>query len=463
MLFGDAGNVEAFIMSYEDSDLAQQYAAQLIFGSFPANGKLPVNASEYFPLGIGFSTKTTNNFKYTIPLESGLINDTLEIIDSIVFDGIDKQAFPGCQIFIAKNNKVVFNKTYGYHTYKNKEKVKVTDMYDLASITKVAASTLALMKLYEDSLIHVDSTLECYLPGLDSTNKEDIIIREMMAHQARLKDWIPFYSQTMKKGEYLPGYYSANMSSDYPVQVAKDLYMIPNYRDSILLKIAESKLRSKSKYKYSDLGYYYLQKIIDSVSGTTLDTFVYNKFYKPMGLASVCYLPLNKHSMKDVVPTEMDTYFRKQNIHGYVHDPGAAMIGGVAGHAGLFANTNDLARLMQMLLQKGQYNGVRYINEATIDEFTKPQFPTNENRRGIGFDKPQKAIGKGGGPTCNAASVNTFGHTGFTGTAVWVDPDHQLIYVFLSNRVYPDGENYKLIKMNIRTNIQKLIYNSIIK
>lgn len=452
---------QGLIMAYQDNDITQKYAAQLIFGSIAADGKLPVTVSKALVEGNGIKTLKTNRLKYTTPEMVGLNSKSLAKIDSIVYDAIKKQAMPGCQILVAKDSAVVFYKAYGHHTYEAKRPTDIFDIYDLASVTKVAATTQALM-LLNDS-IHLDSTLFDYIPILvDSTNKKNMVLKDILTHQAQFISWIPFYDKTITKGMYDKNIYSEYPTEDKNIQVADKLYILNSYKDTIYNIIGKSKLRSKKEYKYSDLGYYYMKAIIEKTTNQLLNKVIDSLLYTPMGMWTTGYLPLKKFGIDSIVPTEYDMLYRKQLIHGYVHDQGAAMLGGVGGHAGLFSNANDLAKWLQMLLQNGYYGNKKYLDSTVIKEYTTSPFTKNNNRRAIGFDKPLSVLNQTGGPTCNQASPLSFGHTGFTGTLVWADPKYDLIFIFLSNRVYPDAENYKLIKMDVRTKIQSIIYDAII-
>lgn len=452
-------NADAIIMSYEDNDLSQSLSAQLIFGAVAAGGKLPVTASSNFKYGMGITTKSLARFKYTLPEELGLSSFDFDQIDSIALDGIKEKAYPGCEILVAKAGKVIYQKSFGYHTYENKQAVSNSDLYDIASVTKIAASTAALMKLVEEKKINLDDRLCDHLPNLEGTNKENITIREMMTHQAGLLDWIPFWLHTMKKGQYIPGIYSTAQSDSFPTRVAENLFIRKNYTDTIYSEITTSRVKDAGKYKYSDLGYYYLKKIIEQKSGLPLNEYVTKHFYNSLGLPTMGYLPRERFPLTQIIPTEFDVKFRKQLIHGDVHDQGAAMMGGVGGHAGLFSNASDLAVMMQMYLQKGEYGGVRYLDTAVVSEFTRCQYCV-DNRRAVGFDKPETNSSKDS-PVCSCVSYLSFGHSGFTGTITWADPEKQLIYVFLSNRVYPDADVNKLVKLGTRTKIQQAIYNAV--
>jgi beta-glucosidase-like glycosyl hydrolase/CubicO group peptidase (beta-lactamase class C family) len=448
---------KAIVMSYEDSDYSQSYAAQLIFGGIAASGKLPVTASSLFPVGTGFQTKAIR-FKYTIPEDVGADSRKLDKIDSIALKGIKDHVYPGCQILVAKNGKVIYQKSFGYHTYENKIKVKNDDLYDIASITKIAASTISLMKLLDEKRVFLDEPLCYHLPMLEGSNKQNIILREMLTHQAGLRDWIPFWTKTVNKdGTYKEGIYNKTPNDFFYKRVANDLYINVNYEDTMYKQIIDSPLKESGKYLYSDLGYYFLKRIIEKETGEALNIYTKNTFYAPLGLSTMGYKPLAKFPLERIVPTEFDAKFRKQLIHGDVHDQGAAMLGGVGGHAGLFSDANDLAVIMQLFLNKGEYGGVRYLDSSTVSECTKCQY-CKDNRRAIGFDKPEMNPDKDS-PVCGCVSYLSFGHTGFTGTLAWADPSSQLVYIFLSNRVYPDADDNKLAKSGIRTKIQEVIYD----
>ena len=458
--FKNLDKMKGIIVSYNDSEISNTLSAQLIFGGIAAKGKLPVSVSNDFSEGTGVNTQRIR-LKYSIPEEVHANNNTLAQIDSIALDAIEKKAFPGCEILVAKDGIVFYQKSFGTHTYDKKREVKNNDIYDLASITKIAATTNALMKLYEEQKFDINNTLGDYLPYLDSTNKQNILIKDVLTHQAQLKSWIPFYWHTIdKKTKVLnDSIYSDKYSAEFPVKVCDNLFITKSYRDTMYADIVKSKLRDKKEYKYSDLGFYLFQDIVERLSGEKLDSFVSNNFYKPLGAITLGYKPLDRFDRDLIVPTEFDKVLRKQLVHGYVHDPGAAMIGGVAGHAGVFSNANDLAKLMQMLLQKGTYGGRKYFEKETIDLFTTAPFTKDDNRRGIGFDKPQMNYKKIG-PTCHCVSAKSFGHTGFTGTMTWIDPKTNILYVFLSNRINPDQENKKILKLDVRTKIQEVINNS---
>jgi len=452
---------ESIIIGHQDNRFSNEICAQIIMGGLDASGTLPVTANSNFPANTGIPIQNIQRFSYGLPEEVGLDRNTLNDIDSLVYFNINEKAIPGCQVLVAKDGKVVYNKSFGYHTYKKGHFVKNSDIYDLASVTKIAATTLSVMHLYDQGKMDIDYKLSWYLPYLTGSNKENMIIREVMAHQAGLKPWIPFYLYTKDDKKLRKDLYSRNLDENHTVKVAHKMYIDQKYKYTVYDSIIYSKLRKRFDYKYSDLGFYMLSQTIENLSNKPLDIYAEDAFYKPLGLQHLCFKPLYKFKLNEIIPTEKDDYFRNQLVHGYVHDPGAAMLGGVAGHAGLFGNANDLAVLMQMFLQNGYYGGYQYIKKQTVKEFTKQQFPLNDNRRGIGFDRPLEED-KEQGPTCESVSDDSYGHSGFTGTYTWTDPKYNLVYVFLSNRIHPTANNTKLIKMNTRTKIQQVIYDAIL-
>ncbi|MGD0711999.1 MAG: glycoside hydrolase family 3 N-terminal domain-containing protein [Bacteroidales bacterium] len=475
-MFRNTKNIDVVVMSYQNINIAEDLSAQMLFGGIPFKGKLPVTASPDFPLNSGLTTQSVNEktgqevlpvkdsfrLKYTSPRELNINDKDLAVIDSIAMKGIRNKAYPGCVVLAAKDGKVFYDKAFGYHTYENKAPTLVNDIFDMASVTKIEATTMAIMKLYDEGKLDIDKQLGDYLPILKGSNKEHIVIRDVLAHQARLKAWIPFYLETIKNGKVDTTIYHKVKSEKFPYRVADSLYIRKDYPDSIIQEIIKSPLNKKKEYLYSDMGFYLMMKIIERITGENFETYLQDNFYNPLGMSSTGFMPREKFKLSRIVPTEIDAIWRKQLVYGDVDDQGAAMMGGVCGHAGLFSDANDLATLMQMILQKGEYAGMRYFSDSTVEEFTKYQFPQNNNRRALGFDKPA-LFSKGSNPCCKSASDRSFGHSGFTGTYFWVDPKENLIYIFLSNRVYPDADNKKIIDMNIRTDIQQAIYNAIAK
>jgi beta-N-acetylhexosaminidase len=359
-------------------------------------------------------------------------------------------------------NKVVFSKAYGYTSYDSLLPMNSEMVFDMASVTKTTATTLAVMKLIDEKKLDLNKTLGDYLPWLKNTNKDTLTLRNVILHQAGMVSFIPFYRNVISKsGEPLPGYFQASKSANYSIVVAENMYMRNDYADTIKKIIVESKVTTQGeKYLYSDNDFILLGNIVEQVSGMNLDAYTRKNFYEPLGLKATGFLPLAHIAKNKIVPTEREKAFRQQLLQGHVHDPGAAMMGGIAGHAGLYSTAADLIKIYQMLLKNGSLNGKKYISAATIKSFTQYQ---TFSRRGYGFDKPEKDNATRNSPyPCKYASPTTFGHTGYTGTCVWADPTNELIYVFLSNRVNEmGGENTKLLDLNIRTRIHDALYQLI--
>ncbi|MFK7809320.1 MAG: glycoside hydrolase family 3 N-terminal domain-containing protein [Saprospiraceae bacterium] len=452
-------NVNTVLVAYSEDELSQDAAAQALFGVFPIRGKLPVTATSKSKFNQGKMTTATFRLGYAQPESVGLNERILELgIDSLAELAIKEKATPGCVVLVAKDGKVVFNKAYGHHTYSKRTRMEADHVFDLASITKIAATTVSIMKLHEEGRINVYQPISEYLPELKGTNKADLTIYDIMAHRAGLKGWIPFYEQTVTtKKKPSPAFYSKNRSSKFNTPVTERLFMLSSFEDDMRQQIRESELRASRDYKYSDLGFYMLADLVQRISGQSINDFVAMNFYNPMGLKDITYLPREKFGTTDIVPTEEDKYFRRQRIQGNVHDMGAAMLGGVSGHAGLFSTSTDLAAVMQMLLNDGYYGGRQYLQSSTVRTFINRH--ADCTRRGIGFDLKELNENKSQN-MCPEASINTFGHLGFTGTSTWADPDSNLIFVFLSNRTYPSMHNYKLNKIDIRPRMQSVAYKA---
>jgi beta-N-acetylhexosaminidase len=459
-LFPETEKANAVVLSYEWSSYTQEASAQLIFGGIPSLGKIPVSVSPRFKAGTGLATSPAIRLKYTIPEELGIDSRKLRSIDSLALKGIRNRAYPGCQVLVAKDGKVFYRKSFGYQTYANKQRIQNDDLYDLASVTKILSSTPSLMKLVGDKALSLDDSLGALLPEVKGSNKQGIVIRQMMAHQAGLEAWIPFWMHTVEKnGEYKKGIYSKVQTDSFPVRVADHLYIRRSWADTMFQEILRSPVSPPGKLKYSDLGYYFIKRIVEKKVNMTLDKYTDSVFYHRMGLPTMGYLPRKRFDSYRLIPTEYDVKFRKQQIQGDVHDQGAAMLGGVGGHAGLFSDANDVAVIMQMYLNEGVYGGERFLDSSTIRTFTTCQF-CPENRRGIGFDKPETDPRKES-PVCDCVSHFSFGHQGFTGTMTWADPLSGVVYVFLSNRVYPDADDNRLLKQGTRTAIMKVIKEAV--
>lgn len=468
VLFGSPYALEKFdgkdklIIAYNEDELTQDITAQAIFGASHFRGKLPVSVGKSFHFGDGELRETVEKLGYDIPENVGMSSDTLAMIDTIIQEMIEERAAPGCQILVAKDGKIVYDKAFGHFTYAKKRPVRKTDVYDVASVTKIMASTISMMKLQDEKKINIKDKVAQYIPQLDTTNKKDIVFEDMMAHHAKLIGWIPFYIKTVSENKRnpkpLPEYYSRKGSSDYAVPVADHLYLRTDYRDTIWSMIYGSKLREREGYRYSDLAFYLVHNAIKNVTDKGVDVYAKENFYEPLGLRKTTFNPHLTLNKETIVPSEEDIYFRRQRIQGYVHDMGSAMLGGVSGHAGLFSNSRELAVLMQMLLNKGQYGGKRYINEATVEKFTT-RYPQS-TRRGIGFDMKELNSNRSLNMS-EMASPSTFGHLGFTGISVFGDPENDLIFIFLSNRTYPRMENTKFIRNEYRPRVQSVVYRSL--
>ncbi|WP_340077559.1 glycoside hydrolase family 3 N-terminal domain-containing protein [Leptobacterium sp. I13] len=454
-------NIETVIVSYQNSKVAQEKSAQAIFGAIPFKGILPVSVNEELPVNLGTTTNSLSRLRYGIAESVGIDGTFLKYIDTIMERAIDSMILPGAQILIARKGKVIYDKNFGNTTYDSGEKIKSDHIYDLASLTKILATLPMVMKLEEAGKVSLQSPLKSFFPAAKGTNKEDIQLLEMLSHYGRFRPWIPYYLNTLDSITKKPSgiYYRKRADEFYTTKVTGNLYLRSDYKDTIVNRILESDLLGRKEYRYSDLPYYLLKEYVEREYKKPLDVLTQEYFYSSLGANNTTYKPLEKFPSNKIVPSEEDTYFRYQPIRGYVHDMGAAMQGGVGGHAGLFGNANDVAKIMQMYMQGGYYGGKRYFKTSTIDRFNTCYFCEYNNRRGVGFDKPQL---EEEGPTCGCVSMNSFGHSGFTGTYTWADPEKEIVYVFLSNRTYPTAENRKLITEGTRTVIQQIIYDAII-
>ena len=451
-------DIDHVVMCYEDDRLTQNIAAQAIFGAVGFKGRLPVTASGRSTFGMGIDTKSDLRIGYSVPERVGMSIDSIAEVDRIVYEIIQKKAAPGAQLLVAKDGKVVYQKEYGYHTYKKVRPVQRDHLYDLASVTKVTAATLAVMKLYEEGKLDLKAPISQYLHELEGSNKASMTLEQIMTHKAGLKAWMPFYQATLNAQKQPDDqYYRKERSADFNVKISDNLYLRSDYPDTIFQMIVDSDLRKNRNYKYSDLGFYLIARMVQRLTGRTLDTYVRENFFDPLHMSRTTYNPLERVRKDEIVPTEVDNYYRHCDLQGFVHDMGAAMVCGVSGHAGLFSNTSDLIKIYQMLLNQGYYGGRQYLKEETINVFTDRA--NGSTRRALGFDMKELRKDK----SCNISpycSDNTFGHYGFTGTCVWVDPDYNLIYIFLSNRTYPTMDNNLLNKEEYRSKIQSAIYRS---
>lgn len=457
-ILGNFSTAKNVIVSYEDLEMNNQLAAQLLFGAITTKGKMPVTVNSTFPLGIGEETDLLNRFSYVFPEEKKIASLPLQSIDTIVLDAIQKRAFPGAQVLVVKDGNVIYQKSFGYQTYDSAIAVKNYHLYDVASLTKVLATTIAIMKLYDDHKIKLDAHLVDYLPEVKGTNKEKLLLSDILLHQAGLVPFMPFYKNTLVNGKLQELLYSNQQDSIYIIPVAQQLYLHKDYAPVLWQQILDTEVKKPGDYVYSDIGFILLRKVVEQQAQMPFEKYIEQQIYKPLNLSSLTFNPLQKTNPDWIVPTEHDTIFRNQLLHGTVHDQTAAMLGGISGHAGLFGNANDVAIVMQLLLNGGAYGNKRILKQSTVELFTKKH--AKNNRRGYGFDKPETDLKKAS-PVSKAVSPLAFGHTGFTGTCAWADPKNGTVYVFLSNRVHPTAENKKLVEMNIRTRIQDVIYEAV--
>jgi len=459
VLFGSGKNLAGLdritapiVWCGRQTPVAAMYTAQIIFGGIAASQRLNATYSTKYKAGIGFST-TKTRLQYTVPEDAGINADNLLPIDDIVHDAISLHATPGCVVFVAKDGKVIFNKAYGYHTYDHNYPDQITDIFDLASVTKISATTMEVMRLTEQGKLSLDSTVGSYLAKARNTNKNDIKVKELMMHEAGLVPYIPFYEHLK------PADFSRDSSDAYSTKVAEHYFMRKGYFNDVMWpKMLNSPLKTRGQYVYSDLSMYFMREIVETVSQQPLNLYVQKQFYDPLGMQTAGFLPRNRFKKEQIAPTENDTYFRMELLDGYVHDQGAAMAGGVSGHAGLFASANDLGILYQMILNGGTYGGAQYFKLETVNLFTSRE--STVTNRGYGFDRTNLDTTKH--YPSRLASPQTYGHTGYTGTCFWVDPQSHLVYILLSNRVYP-SDSKKFNEISVRGRVQDVVYQAISK
>ncbi|SDS74289.1 beta-glucosidase [Maribacter dokdonensis] len=452
-------NIDAVVMAYQNSDIAQEKTAEILFGAVGATGKLPVTAHEEFPVHTGVEVKSLSRLGYSIPERVGMSSQGLKRIDELMHDGLDSLMFPGAQVLVARKGKVIYQKGFGKPTYDSKENITNDYIYDLASLTKILATLPMVMKMEEEGRIGLNNTFEELVPNYSNTEIKNVTVLKALSHYGRLPAWIPFYIRTLDDNKKPSSeFYRNSPLPGFSTKVYDNLYLTDAYQDSIYNRIGRQDLKS-NRYRYSDVPYYVMKKVIEDSYGQRLD-HLSNKFlYQRIGANHTTYNPLEKFDKNSIVPSEEDNYYRYGTVQGYVHDMGAAMQAGVGGHAGLFSNANDIAKIMQMYLQDGYYGGTKFFDSRTVKKFNTCYFCENNVRRGVGFDKPQL---QHSGPTCGCVSRKSFGHSGFTGTYTWADPEEEIVYVFLSNRTYPSASNTLLVKSGLRTRIQQAIYDSIL-
>lgn len=480
--------IDAFLISYENHLYAQQYAAQAIFGGVAIQGTLPVGINTRFPTGRSIKT-TKTRLGYASPEMCHISSACLTLIDSLCRRAIEIKATPGCQVLVAKDGYIIYNNAFGHNTYDRQQPNHTSNIYDIASITKIAATLPAIMKLVDNQQIQLDMPLSTYLTALQKTNKEKITVREILTHRSGLKATIPFIADAIQRDK-MPNknvfsriptpqhrlklkdklYFNENYAfkdstlSHTPragyETLTTGLYIFPSYRDTLVKSLFNSELNKKKEYLYSDLGFMLLKYAVEEITKSPFNQYCSETFYNRLGTVNTEFNAAKHPNKTNIIPSCIDRVYRKTEIIGTVHDPAAAVFGGIAGHAGLFSTAEDMAKIMELYLNNGTYGGEYYFSPTTVSTFNQRESSTSTYRRGLGFDKPEPDRTKIG-PTGNSASLSSFGHTGFTGTMAWSDPDNHLTYIFLSNRTYPDEFNNKLLDENIRTQIQTIIYDSL--
>ena len=457
---GDLSSIESLIVSYQNSPISQKISAELMNGYGSFLGSLPVGISNIFPVGSGIQFEPNEKNKRIGLIEKGFDPDRLAEIDYFAQRVIDSAITPGMQILVAKSGEILYHKSFGHHTYNKKIKVENHHLYDLASLTKITATLPLIMREVDQKSFGLNSSFKEFMPELEGTNKANLSVKESLSHYARLTPWIPFYKETIDdKGQPLRKFYRDRDKTRFNIPVADQLYLRSNFNQKIKKQVIGSPLLDSLYYKYSDLPFYLFKNFLEKKYKKPLNDLADEFLYEPLGLERTLFNPWKFVPKDEIVPSEIDDYFRHRELRGYVHDMGAAMQGGIGGHAGLFSNAEEVYYIMQMYLQKGSVNGYEFITSKTFDEFNRCYYCDKGNRRGVGFDKPQL---KGEGSTCGCVSKVSFGHMGFTGTYAWADPDQELIFVFLSNRTYPSMSNNLLGQKNVRTRMQALVYKALI-
>lgn len=469
------------ILTMSHTGLFQQsIAAQIVFGGIGASGELPFKLA-YFPPGTGYATQGGLRFSFTFPEMAGMNGQFLQdSIRTIVEEGIREGAYPGAQVLVAKDGQVVYHETFGTHTYEGNEPVQKGDLYDFASVTKVTGPLPALMRLHGEGKFKLDAKLRDYIKVRKRSNKADLTFRQMLAHNARLRPYIPYWIGTLKSsarypweegwnvnaindGNFRSRTFRTDSSRRYNIRITDNLWLHRKYKKKMFKAIDRSPLLEKPGYVYSGLLFFMLPDMISDITGSDYETYLKKNIYHPLGAYTLTYNPLRYFPMERMVPTERDTFFRHMQVRGTVHDEGAAMMNGVSGNAGLFGTTLDLAKLMQMYMNYGSFGGEQIIEKSTLREFTRCQYCEEDNRRGLGFDKPPVEYPEEGSYMAKSASPKSFGHGGFTGTFTWADPENGLLLVFMSNRVYPTRDRRNLYELNIRSRLHQALYDSIVE
>ena len=458
--FKSIENFESIVIGYQNNIISQEVLADLLFGVSSFKGKIPVS-NNFFKVNHGLTFNKKNIIGFSRPSYEGFDTARLSYLDSIAKNAIDSMMTPGIQMLVSRKGKIVYNKSFGYHTYEKVNKLENNHVFDLSSITKILATMPLLLQEFDNKNISLETNLSELFPKKKLNEKASISIKEMLSHYARLRPWIPFYEETLNRKEKPKSrFYKSNSKSTFSTQVSENLFLKSNYREKIFKSILDSELRDSLEYKYSDLPFYFLKFWFEDLYNKPLNILADEKIFEPLGLKRTMFNPHESISLEEIVPSERDDFFRHSKLHGYVHDEGAAMLGGISGHAGLFSNAYEVAIVLQAMIQKGSYNNQRLFSENSFNTFNYCYYCDNDNRSGVGFDKPQ-VEGKHGS-TFGGVSMNSFGHYGYTGSIAWADPDEEIIFIFLSNRTYPTRENTLLQTSNIRTRAQEIVYKSLI-
>ena len=458
--FKSIENFESIVIGYQNNMISQEVLADLLFGVSSFKGKIPVS-NNFFKVNHGLTFSKKNIIGFSRPSYEGFDTARLSYLDSIAKNAIDSMMTPGIQMLVSRKGKIVYNKSFGYHTYEKVNKLENNHVFDLSSITKILATMPLVLQEFDNKNISLETNLSELFPKKKLNEKGSISIKEMLSHYARLRPWIPFYEETLNRKEKPKSrFYKSNSKSTFSTRVSENLFLKSNYREKIFKSILDSELRDTLEYKYSDLPFYFLKFWFEDLYNKPLNILADEKIFEPLGLKRTMFNPHESISLEEIVPSERDDFFRHSKLHGYVHDEGAAMLGGISGHAGLFSNAYEVAIVLQAMIQKGSYNNQRLFSENSFNTFNYCYYCDNDNRSGVGFDKPQ-VEGKHGS-TFGGVSMNSFGHYGYTGSIAWADPDEEIIFIFLSNRTYPTRENTLLQTSNIRTRAQEIVYKSLI-
>ena len=458
--FKSIENFESIVIGYQNNMISQEVLADLLFGVSSFKGKIPVS-NNFFKVNHGLTFSKKNIIGFSRPSYEGFDTARLSYLDSIAKNAIDSMMTPGIQMLVSRKGKIVYNKSFGYHTYEKVNKLENNHVFDLSSITKILATMPLVLQEFDNKNISLETNLSELFPKKKLNEKGSISIKEMLSHYARLRPWIPFYEETLNRKEKPKSrFYKSNSKSTFSTRVSENLFLKSNYREKIFKSILDSELRDTLEYKYSDLPFYFLKFWFEDLYNKPLNILANEKIFEPLGLKRTMFNPHESISLEEIVPSERDDFFRHSKLHGYVHDEGAAMLGGISGHAGLFSNAYEVAIVLQAMIQKGSYNNQRLFSENSFNTFNYCYYCDNDNRSGVGFDKPQ-VEGKHGS-TFGGVSMNSFGHYGYTGSIAWADPDEEIIFIFLSNRTYPTRENTLLQTSNIRTRAQEIVYKSLI-